>query len=240
MTLHNSKQQSNTVLYEIIEALTENEAPIDMGQGGVRLAQESAILIAGQVKHAPGEAKALPKELKRYTQLTKLQLDDLPSMLQQQFQNSILCHGQGVELYQDPGDTVEKIVKYGPDEAVKDSLLSAASAMASTKLVYNVLGGDDLILGQVQEALQSLTLNLDIPTKCTIEWNSLCHSTIPSGTCTVTVVNMGTTTTTSDDATATVTAPSNGIEKALAAGQVYLRDGVYYTVVESDINPALE
>jgi hypothetical protein len=32
---------------------------------------------------------------------------------------------------------------------------------------------------------------------------------------------------------------SSGVEKAIASGEIYLRDGVWYTVEESDINTAL-
>ncbi|KAL3918104.1 MAG: hypothetical protein SGARI_007555, partial [Bacillariaceae sp.] len=62
--------------------------------------------------------------------------------------------------------------------------------MESTALVFNFLVGDDRILGHVLEAAQALTLDLDIPTKCKVSFNSVCHASIPSGTCTVTVVNV--------------------------------------------------
>jgi hypothetical protein len=31
----------------------------------------------------------------------------------------------------------------------------------------------------------------------------------------------------------------SGVEKAVASGEIYLRDGIWYTVEESDINTAL-
>ncbi|KAG7373609.1 hypothetical protein IV203_034333 [Nitzschia inconspicua] len=99
--------------------MTENETPIDEGQGGVRLAQESAIKIYGSIKHKPGSADATAKDLVRYFKLQTV--PDAVELLQQAG-HSILCHGQGVELYKDPGTTTVKEVKYAPDEAVKDAL----------------------------------------------------------------------------------------------------------------------
>jgi hypothetical protein len=221
---------TTTVLFEVIEPLTENEAPVDEGLGGVRLAKESAIKISGMVKHKPGSADATAKNLLRYFGLQTV--ENAPQIMEN-LDHVILCIGQGVELYKDPGTTTKKEVFYAPLEAVKDALTTAASAMSSTHLVFNFLGGDDLMLGEVLNACNDLTINLDIPTKAQIMFNSLCHDSIPSGTCTVTVVSLG------------MSGQEEGIsilsdiEKALAKGELYHRDGVYYTVIESDINPAI-
>ena len=96
--------------------------------------------------------------------------------------------------------------------------------MGSQQLVMNFLGGDDLILGQVLDAAQALTLDLDIPTSCKIAFNSCSHASIPAGTCTVTVVSVGS---------------ESSAASGIAAGEVYLRDGQYYTLDEADINTAV-
>jgi hypothetical protein len=225
--------KTTTSLFEIIEALSENESPVDEGRGGVRLAQESAIKITGTVQHKPGSADATAKELLRYYKLSTVSSSEAKELLQK-YGHTILCSGQGVELYKDPGETTMKEVQYAPDEAIKDALLNAASAMSSTHLVYNFLGGDDLMLGEVLNACNALTVDLDIPTKCRISFNSLCHNSIPAGTCTVTVASLNASSDNDEDATA-----SSDTEKALAQGEVYSRDGVYYTLGESDINPAI-
>jgi hypothetical protein len=140
--------------------------------------------------------------------------------------STILCLGQGVEEYKDPGQTTNKVVLYAPVEAIKDAITNAASAMESEKLVFNFLGGDDLMVGEVMEAGSELVLALDIPTKTKISFNSISHKTIPSGTCTITVVSVG----------GQASDSLSSVEKAVAQGEVYSRDGNWYTVEESDIN----
>jgi hypothetical protein len=73
---------------------------------------------------------------------------------------------------------------------------------------------------------------LDIPTRANLSFNSLCHKSIPSGTCTVTVIAMG--------KQSGNESFSSGVEKAIASGEVYLRDGVWYTVEESAVTTAIE
>jgi hypothetical protein len=227
-----SSSFTTTSLFEVIEAMTENELPVDEGRGGVRLAKESAIKISGHVKHKPGSADAIAQDLVRYVGLKII--ENAPQGLEK-FGHSILCTGQGVELYKDPGKTTIKEVYYAPSEAVKDAMTTAASAMSSNQLMFNFLGGDDLMLGEVLNACNEMTVNLDIPTKAQISFHSLCHESIPAGTCTVTVVSL--VEMSSQEAGMTF---ASDIEKALAKGEVYCRDGVCYTVIESDINPALE
>ena len=229
-----STPRSSSRLYEIIESDGRTAADIDFGQGGVRLAQESAIKIVGSINHSPGKASPETSNLLRYTDLRKI--DDgqskVASVLEQSYGGSarVIATGQGVELYKDPGETVIKEIFFGPMEAVKDAFSTAASAMEYEKLVLNFLGGDDLIAGEVYDAATELVIMLDIATKAKVEFNSLCHSSIPSETCTVTVVGLP---------SAAPEAAGTGIEKAIASGEVYSRDGVWYTVIEEDINTAV-
>ena len=222
---------TTTTLFEeesaVIEPLEPDAVYFDAGSGGVRLAAESALKIYGTIQHAPGKAECLPQDLLRYTQLQPVDESTVQSTLQAHG-HSILCSGQGVEFYKDPGETVVKEVKYGPMEAIKDSLQNAGSAMDSDSLQFNFLGGDDLNLGEIVQAAEALTLDLDIRTSCQIAFNSCCHASIPSGTCTVTVVSVN-----GNDG------ENSSAKSGIAAGEVYLRDGQYYTLDEADINTAV-
>ncbi len=208
-------------LNNVVEALSENFEPTVEGLGGVKLAKESAIKIAGEIKHKPGKAESMPEELLRYNNLLTVDESVLSGV-------TVLCRGQGVEDYKDPGETTNKEVLYGPMEAIKDAITNAASAMDSETLVFNFLGGDDLMSGEVMEAGSELVLALDVPTSTKVLFNSLSHTSIPKGTCTVTVVSVGA----SDDSL-------SGVAKAVAQGEIYSRDGTWYTVEEGDINTAL-
>lgn len=97
-------------------------------------------------------------------------------------------------------------------------------------MIFNFLGGDDLMLGEVMEAAIELVVMLDIPTNTNISFNSLSHNTIPSGTCTITVVSKAE----NNDVSS-----FSGVEKAIASGEVYARDGYWYTVDESDGSKAM-
>ena len=100
--------------------------------------------------------------------------------------------------------------------------------MDSENIAINFLGGDDLILGEVLEAANEMVLAMDIPTKTKITFNSMSHNSLPLETCTVTVVSVGGP---AEDA--------SGVEKSLASGEIYMADGVWYTLDEADINTAV-
>ena len=216
-------------LNNLIEARTEDYVEnTDESLGGVKLAKESVIKIAGEIKHKPGKAESLPRDLLRYNNLKTVDESAVQGALSNTG-STILCSGQGVEDYKEPGQTTQKQVLYGPAEAIKNAITNAASAMESETLVFNFLGGDDLIAGEVMEAGSELVLALDVPTKASVSFNSISHKSIPSGTCTVTVVSVGGP---ADDSL-------SGVDKAVAQGEVYSRDGAWYTVEESDVNTAV-
>jgi hypothetical protein len=237
---NSSSSNSKTKLYDIIVDDGRTSADIDFGQGGVRLAEESAIKIVGSIRHGPGKATPETSDFIRYTDLRKISDGEakVASVLQQAYGGStsgarVIATGQGVELYKDPGETTKKEIYYGPMEAIKDAMTNAASAMNYEKLVFNFLGGDDLIAGEVYDAATELVLMLDIATSTKIDFNSVCHSSIPSETCTVTIVGLPSSPSANAD---TMT----GVEKAIASGEVYSRDRVWYTVIKEDINTAKE
>lgn len=207
-------------LYEVIRGDTLDTPTFDVGAGGVRLAKENAIKITAEVRHKPGSAESRALDLKRYTQLSKIEESQIKDILSKSGGGGkIIATGMGVELYKDPGDSLESIVKLAPMEAIKDAVNGAASAIKEKKLVINFLGGDDLIVGEVLDATNELVVMMDIATKAKVSVNSLSHNSIPMGTCSVCVVSLG-------EASSELT----GVEESVAAGEVYYRDGVWYTV----------
>jgi hypothetical protein len=217
-------------LNELIMGEDIDAEVFDLGRGGVSLAEESAIKIKGGVKHKPGQADATPMELLRYNKLTPVGEAKVKEVLEKTG-STIICTGQGVELYKDPGDTLERIVRMAPVEAIKDAFVGAGPAIESKELVFNFLGDDDLMMGEVISATNELVVMLDINTKAKISFNSLCYKDVPEGTCAVTVVCVG-----GDQEEGS---SFSGAEKSIAAGEVYMRDGEWWTVEEADLNTAL-
>lgn len=217
----------STELFEVIRGDAVDTPMIDAGQGGVRLAQESAVKITGEVRHKPGSAESRALDLIRYTELTKVDESRVKEILGK-IGGKIISIGKGSEIYKDPGDTLDSIIKLSPMEAIKDAVNGAASAIDEKELVVNFLGGDDLILGEVLDATNELVVMMDIATKAKITLNSMSHSSMPSGTCTVSVISV------SESET-----KFSGVDDSIAAGEVYVRDGVWYTVDKVNINTAI-
>lgn len=225
-----SQKQNLWQLGEVITGEAVDAEAFDIGLGGVRLAQESALKIVGEVKHKPGNSDARGIELLRYNSVDKLEEGKVNAVLDG-VGSKVLCTGQGEELYKDPGETLEKTILLAPMEAAKEAISTAAASIESNNLVFNFLGGNDLVMGEVMDAANHLVVSMDINTKSKISFNSLCHSSIPDGTCTVTVVAVG-----SNEYDKT---SLSGAERAVAAGEIYSRDGSWFTVQESEINTAL-
>ena len=221
---------SSTPTMSTVISPDDTDFQFDTGLGGVRLAQESAVRLTGTIKHgAHNTAKATFKALQRYTAVQAVP-DHVVQGTFDQMGAILMCTGRGQELYQDPGTTsLEKVVVLGPAAAATDAARGARPAPDADTVVINVLGGDDLQFLEVQAALESLVPQL-VTGKAKITFNSLCHSQFPAGQVTITAVALP------------AEASSNGLEgiaKAVADGQVYFREGEWWTVVESDINPAL-
>lgn len=218
-------EQRNTIapLYNVIRAET-NDFGLDPNTGGVGLAAESVIKVAGEVKHKPGSARSEPAGLLRYNKLQEVSESQVNSAIQ-----SIVCTGRGKEYFSEVGETTSKEVVYAPLDAVRDALNAAGSTQDVGKLVINFLGGDDLQILQVLSAVEQLVLNLDVKTSTKVSFNSLCHTSFPVAQSSVTLVA------TNGQADAEL----SGTEQALANGEVYFQDGKYYTVSKEDINAAV-
>jgi hypothetical protein len=196
-------------------------APFDEGQGGVRLAEETAVKITGTVKHKPGKADPNLSDLLRYNQVKETSEAALKEVGAR-----IVTTGRGSELYKDPGETIDEVVYLAPMEAVKDALTAAGSVKDSSRLVFNFLGGNDLQLLQVLSAMDfMITDTLDLNTKCKVSFNSLAFKEFPDEQVTLTLVAF-------DEEI------EGGAKSGIGAGEVYFRDGKWYTTSEDDINTA--
>jgi hypothetical protein len=211
----------------------------DVGQGGVRLAQESIIKITGSVTHKPGNAEPKISNLLRYRQLQTITNDQMVVNTLQQIGGTIIAAGRGTELYKDPGTTTDQVILYAPIEAVKDSLIGAKPAIQCTNLIINFCSGDDAQVLEVLSAIKKMVLDLDIATKTKISFNSISHSTFPMGTSAVTVISVPQSHDRGPDATNDNNKVVDKITQAIASGEIYFRDGTFYTLLEDDINPAI-
>ena len=203
----------------------ENAAPFDAGAGGVRLAETSVIKVSGEVRHKPGSATPKPTTLLRYTKLQEIpELGD---------HIKIVCTGRGTEHFVDPGTGTTKEVTLAPLDAVRDATLNElGTAQDVDNLVINFLGGDDVMIMEVMQAVEQLVLNLDVKTRTNISFHSLCHTSLPMGQTTLTVV--GIMNNSSEEEQDTL----RGVEASVANGEVYFRDGSYFTVVKEDMDAA--
>ena len=206
----------------------DSDFKFDTGLGGVRLAQESAVKMSGTMKHKGGSATLSFKELSRYTGLEEV-ADDFVQAQLQKVGGKVICTGRGQEMYKDPGSSMDKIVVLGPMDAAEDAWKGASPAADAAYVVINVLGGDDLQFLEVKAALEMMVPNLAIG-KAKVTFNSLCHASLPLEQVTITAVALP------EDASSNGLA---GTEKAVADGEVYFRDGKWWTVVEGDINTDL-
>jgi len=222
-----SSSSSPSALFEVIRAdVVEQE--FDTGLGGVRLAQESSIKISGEVRHRPGNAEARALDLTRYTQLTPIEVSKVQDIFGM-MGSKILATGEGKELYRDPGNSIESFIQLAPLEAAKVAVNTAASAIGESTIIFNFLGGDDLILGQVLDATNEAVVNMDVATKAKVFFNSMSDSSIPADVCSVSVIAVG-------DKESESSSSRSGIDDAIAAGEIYSLGGKWFTVDKANMN----
>lgn len=219
---HAFTRSSKTQLYDIIAADSVEEELVDEELGGVKLAKESAIKINGVVN-----ANAEPQDLTRYIKVTEISEANINDIMAKAGV-TIISTGTGNELYKDPGTSTVSEINYAPTEAVKSALSSAPNASVSNakKVVFNFIGGDDMMIFEVMDAAKLMVDGLDVSKKTEIIFNSLCHSQFPNELASVTV------TATSDISTSEL----SGADKCAALGEIYFHEGKYWTVTEEDVN----
>merc|ERR1719401_95027 len=219
---------------ELLEGLITGEAKgevsLDENEGGVGLAKRTAVKIVGVSRKGNGsEAQGLL----RYKKMHKLDAAEAKSIMERAG-CQLLCLGAGKEIYEYLGSAnrpYENQIVLAPTDAARNALESVASAAMNpedVKLVtVNFLGGDDLILGEVLEACDLLVNELDFPVKAKVTFNSLSYKEVPVDVCTVTVVvSRG-----SSDGL-------KGADESVARGELYIRDGQWFTLAEGDIETA--
>lgn len=186
---------TTTAIYGVIEAdeLEDEADNFDTLGAGVKLAQESAIILEGVVEIQPTKNRnevsinPISQGLTHFQNLQSLSSDDLSSL-------NVICKGTGTEVYQDPGSSTKSVIILAPLDAVSAAVdnVSAPSTLPK-KVLLTFTGGDDLMVHEVLEAAQLLVSSLDfimdiaggkksIPS---IEFKSLCHSSFPKEKCSV-------------------------------------------------------
>lgn len=204
----------------IIRATDSDYKPDPKLTWGVDLTNEKYLELTGVVKHAPGEADAEMEQLSMYNKLTRIasQVNDCGV--------TILATGTGKENYVKPTGAEDPVVYYGPMEAVKDSLHTAASAMAYDKIFINFIGGN-LISKQVLDACEHLVLSLDIKTKAKVFFSSVSHDEFPQDTVAVTVLGAMKEQAIDD---------WSGTKKSIAKGKLYVdMKGNTWTLTEEEL-----
>lgn len=217
-------------LYSLIKGEAVGVEPFDENEGGVGLAKRTAVKISGSSSKGKD---CVAEELLRYEGMQELEKAVVESILAKAG-CQLVCSGTGKELYKDPGRSgrvEDKVVALAPIEAAKDALASAAAVSqdGSQTMVVNFLGGDKLIIGEVMEACDLVVEALDLPAKTKVKFNSISFKEIPEDVCTVTVV-----------ASAGGAEGMEGVDESVARGELYLRDGKWYTVAEGDITRDLK
>mmetsp|Transcript_37172 Transcript_37172/g.54372 ORF Transcript_37172/g.54372 Transcript_37172/m.54372 type:complete len:258 (-) Transcript_37172:41-814(-) len=226
--------QRTTALKDIIKGEEVGGSDFDEGQGGVRLAMESAIKITGTLEKS---SSSPPKILDianptRYTKMTEFNMDDIKATMESSGV-TLICTGTGKEMYKDPGSAIEAEITFAPVEAARSALSSTPSASLSNakNVVLNFVGGDELILNEVLEGAVELIDGLDIGDGLMVNLNSLCHSSFPVDMASVTVVATKGEAASGDE--------GEGVAGSVGGGEMYFQQGKWWTVVKEDVNSAL-
>jgi hypothetical protein len=207
--------QSVTSLRNVIRGLDEEDL-IDEGLGGVTLAIESAILVSGQYDKSADEFSL--NDLTRYTELTEIK----DSSLLQSSDSNVIGAGGGDECYYDPGENTYKQIDFAPIVAATEAVKSISTGFGDiSSLSVNILGGDELVINEaVDGALEVVRNMIDLPSNCKVSMTSLCTSSIPATSASVTLV-----------AGSGNGKGSTGIER----GYIYQHKGKLWTVQEENL-----
>jgi hypothetical protein len=230
----------------VIKGIQEDSAEIDFGRCGVKLAEETAVRMSGQVlmntnnnnnnNNGGGPAAtAVTAEWSSLDNILKLSPIDMEQRDGVGF--TILATASAVEEYKDPGQGTVKEVLYAPDECAKAILNQIQTVNNAPRIVINVAGGNDLQIAEVMDAVVKLSTafknnnndnNDNNNNDAQIVWNSLAFKDFPLGAATMVVVAMEQKLDSTDDM---LTEPLSG----LAAGEIYQQNGNFFTVDEKDI-----
>lgn len=229
---NNDIRSRPTRLFSLIKGEAFGEEPFDENEGGVGLAKRTAVKISGVSGRGKGSEA---RELLRYERIQEID-EGVAKSVMQDAGCRLLCHGTGKELYQDPGSSMsveDKVIKLAPIEAARAAISSAAAPIAigedDKSVVFNFLGGDELIMGEVLEACDLLVEGLDLPAKTRVKFNSISFEKIAADVCSVMVVS-----------SAGKAGGLEGVDESVARGELYIQDGKWFTVTEGDITTAMK
>ena len=232
---------SSSRLFSLIKGEAYGSEPFDENEGGVGLAKRCAVKIVGGRSVGGNAIEA--QELYRYERLTPLDKSETANSIAEGKYGDIqlLCSGMGKEDYVDPGSSYrveDKVIKLAPIEAVKNALSSIAKmppptidSKKSLMMVFNFLGGDELIIGEVLMACDMLVQGLNLPATTKVKFNSISHLDIPSELCHVTVVAVGGGALSSSSSSS----EEEDIDESVGKGELYDRDGTWFTVARRDM-----
>ena len=192
-------------------AADADEEQVDMSLGGVGLAHESALVMVGNVDR---KGSPIATDLLRYTDVTSLDEKQLG-----EHSISVLCKGEGTEVYQDPGTGTDSTIILAPYEAIAEALTSIDLSVVgkdAKKIVINYCGGEDLLVHEVFGSLQSLLSSLDLPKNQSVQFRSLCHQSFAPEKCGVAVLSI-----------------AGGSD---FTDNVYWHAGQWYTLLEENLN----
>lgn len=196
-------------------AADSTDEEVDWTLGGVGLAQNNAIVMIGKVDKK-GEVTAT--DMTRYTELSTFDENNLGKK-----GISVVCKGEGIELYQDPGLGTQTTIVLAPLEAISNALDAVDKPVASKdakKILINFAGGDDLMVHEVLEGVRRLSSSLSFPKDQAIEFRSLCHNSFPVEKCSVVVLS--------------VAGGSGPVNE-----NVYWHEGKWWTLLEENLNESV-
>ncbi|KAI2512644.1 hypothetical protein MHU86_1863 [Fragilaria crotonensis] len=207
----------------VIKGIREDSEEIDFGRCGVKLAEETAVRMSGQVisnsYNANAAASAEWKQIDNIIKLTPVDLESVAGGVK------IVATASAVEEYKDPGQGIVKEVLYAPDECAKAILkreLDLAENTGGARIVINVAGGNDLQVSEVLDAVVKVSAGFN--RNLEIVWNSLSYKEFTDGEASMVVVSLEKI---DDGQDLTVS--------GVASGEIYMHNGKYMTVDESDI-----
>lgn len=195
--------------------------------GGVGLAMESALKMEGDVNFSSEGAEADVEDMTAFKTIQKVDESTLKSALAK-VDGDILITTVGEEIYFDPGETTEKKVQYASDHAILQALDTNPAVEGAHKVAVNFLGGGDLQCLEVVQAAEKLADKADFDKKTKLRYTSVSYKDFPEASVTATIVAI-------KNYDEDVIGELSGVEKSIAMGEIFSRDGVYYALSEKDI-----
>ena len=247
---------SSSRLFSLIKGEAYGSEPFDENEGGVGLAKRCAVKVIGGgggggmkgSTNASGDGGNIleAQELYRYERLTPLDKTAIARSISEGKYGDIqlLCSGTGKEMYVDPGSSYrveEKVIKLAPIEAVRNALSSIASTWStpttidskSSMMVFNFLGGEELIIGEVLVACDMLVEGMNLPASMKLKFNSISYADVPSDVCHVTLVTVSGSA--SGGESSSSSSEEIDIAQSVAKGELYDCDGKWFTVARRDM-----